>query len=235
MQVKTIKPQTVQKAVYEEIISALLSGRIAPGEKITIEGLARSMGVSLMPVRAALQKLEGENFITVGKNRRIIVSELTSESLVELLEIRLLLEGHAAAKACAMRSEEAADQLEKVNEECETAKDPDTYLLANKEFHRIIYSQAKMPMLDEIIFSLWRRVSPYLRILLSYEEDFDAGNFNKTHLGMVRAFRHRDKRAMRKWLTQDLTAAANFVQKRLDTARGGGGNPIRRYLQRDPE
>jgi len=233
MQMKTIKPPTVQKAVYEEVIGALLSGRIAPGEKITIEGLAKSMGVSIMPVRAALQKLEGENFITVGKNRRIIVTELTSESLVELLEIRLILEGYAAQKACRIRSEESVVQLEKVNEECENAKDADTYLLANKEFHRIIYSQAKMPMLDEIIFSLWRRVSPYLRILLSYEEDFDAGNFNKTHRGMVKAFRDRDKKSIKKWLTQDLTEAATFVRRRLDKERIGGGNTIRRYLKHE--
>jgi DNA-binding GntR family transcriptional regulator len=235
MQMKPVKPPTVQKAVYEEIIAALLSGKIAPGEKITIEGLAKSMGVSIMPVRAALQKLEGENFITVGKNRRIIVSELTSESLVELLEIRLLLEGYAAAKACTMRNEESVMQLEKVNEQCENAKNADTYLVANKEFHRIIYSQAKMPMLDEIIFSLWRRVSPYLRILLSYEEDFDAGDFIKTHRGMLKAFRHRDKKAIKKWLTQDLTEAATFVQRRLDKERTGGGNPIRKYLKRDPQ
>jgi DNA-binding GntR family transcriptional regulator len=228
MQVRAIKPQTVQKAVYEEIIGALLSGRIAPGEKITIEGLAKSMGVSLMPVRAALQKLEGENFITVGKNRRILVKELTSESLDELLEIRLILECYAAQKACRIRSEEAVVQLEKVNEQCENAKDTDTYLLANKEFHRIIYSQAKMPMLDEIIFSLWRRVSPYLRILLSYEEDFDTGDFLKTHRGMLKAFRDRDKKAIKKWLTQDLTEAATFVQRRLDKERTGGGNPIRK-------
>ena len=102
-EIKTIKSPTVQKAVYEELIDALLSGRIAPGEKITIEGLAKSMGVSIMPVRAALQKLEGENFITVGKNRRIIVTELTSENLVELLEIRLVLECYAAEKACTIR------------------------------------------------------------------------------------------------------------------------------------
>ena len=157
MQMRTIKPPTVQKAVYEEVIGALLSGRIAPGEKITIEGLAKSMGVSIMPVRVALQKLEGENFITVGKNRRIIVTELTSENLVELLEIRLVLECYAAEKACTMRSDDSLVQLEEANEQCENAKDADTYLLANKEFHRTIYSQAKMPMLDEIIFSLWRR------------------------------------------------------------------------------
>lgn len=143
MQMRTIKPPTVQKAVYEEVIEALLSGRIAPGAKITIEGLAKSMGVSIMPVRAALQKLEGENFITVGKNRRIIVTELTSENLVELLEIRLILECYAAAKACTMRSEESVVQLERVNEQCEKSKDADTYLLANKEFHRSIYSRRK--------------------------------------------------------------------------------------------
>jgi DNA-binding GntR family transcriptional regulator len=215
MEIRTVKSPTIQKAVYEELIDALLSGRIAPGEKITIAGLAKSMGVSFMPVRGALQKLEAENFITVGSNRRIIVTELTSENLLELLEIRLILECFAAEKACRIRSEDSLVQLEKLNEQCANAKDADTYLFANKEFHRTVYSQAKMPLLDETINSLWRRFSPYLRILLSYEADFIASNFNANHLGVMKALRNRDEKAIKKWLTKDLSDAAEFISKRL--------------------
>jgi DNA-binding GntR family transcriptional regulator len=222
MEIKTIKSPTIQKAVYEELIDALLSGRIAPGEKITIAGLAASMGVSFMPVRGALQKLEAENFITVGSNRRIIVTELTSENLLELLEIRLILECLAAEKACRIRSEDSLVQLEKLNEQCANAKDADAYLLANKEFHQAIYSQAKMPMLDETINSLWRRFSPYLRILLSYEEDFAGGNFNTSHIGILKALRNKDEKAIKKWLTKDLTEAAKFVSRRLKKEKMAG-------------
>lgn len=216
MDIRTIKSPSIQKAVYEELIDALLSGRIAPGEKITIAGLAKSMGVSFMPVRGALQKLEAENFITVGANRRIMVTELTSENLLELLEIRLILECHAAEKACTIRSEESLIQLEKLSEQCANAKDADAYLLANKKFHQTIYSQARMPLLDETIQSLWKRFSPYLRILLSYDEDFIASNFNASHSGMLKALRKKDQKAMKQWLTKDLSNAARFVSKRID-------------------
>jgi len=216
MEIRTIKSPSIQKAVYEELIDALLSGRIAPGEKITIAGLAKSMGVSFMPVRGALQKLEAENFITVGANRRIIVTELTSENLLELLEIRLILECHAAEKACKIRSDGSLVQLEKLNEQCTHAKDADAFLRANKEFHRMIYAQAKMPMLDEIINSLWRRFSPYLRILLSYEEDFIASNFNVNHIGVLKALRNKDQKAIKKWLTKDLSDAARYIARRLE-------------------
>ena len=219
MEIRSIKSPSIQKAVYEELIDALLSGRIAPGEKITIAGLAQSMGVSFMPVRGALQKLEAENFITVGTNRRIVVTELTSENLLELLEIRLILECHAAEKACKTRSEDSLAQLEKLNEQCAHAQDADTYLRANKEFHRMIYAQAKMPMLDETINALWRRVSPYLRILLSYEEDFMAGHFHTNHMGMLKALRDKDQKAMKKWLTKDLSDAASYIARRLEEGK----------------
>ncbi len=216
MDIKNIRSSTIQNTVYEELLDAILSGRITPGEKITIEGLAKLMGVSLMPVRVALQKLEAENFITIGKNRRITVTELSPENLLELLKIRLMLECYAAEKACKIRSEDSLIQLERLNEQCANAKDANAYLQANKEFHRIIYSQAKMPMLEEIINSLWRRVSLYLHILLRYEEDFKAGDFNTNHVGMLKAMRNRDSKAIRKWLTKDLIEAAKLVKRRLE-------------------
>jgi DNA-binding GntR family transcriptional regulator len=222
IKIGSVQLSTIQDKVYDELLTSLLSGRISPGEKLTIESIATMMGVSLTPVRVALQRLEVENFIRIGKNRRITVTELSTNNLLELLKIRLMLECYAAEKACKYRSEESLIQLTATNEKCDASDDPDAYLLANREFHRIIYSEANMPMLEEIIGLLWKRASPYLHILLRSEDDFKAGNFNKNHKGMLTAMRQKDPREMKKWLTKDLTEAAKFVRRRLEKERISG-------------
>lgn len=219
MNIGFVRSSTIQNTVYEELLQAMLCGRITPGEKLTMEGIAKLMGVSLTPVRVALQKLESGNFITIGRNRRITVKELSTDNLLELLEIRLILECYTAEKACRTRSEESLSQLAAANEKCDTADDPDAYLQANREFHGIIYSQANMPMLEEIINLLWKRASPYLHILLRSEEDFKAGNFNKNHKGMLTAMVRKNPKAIKKWLTKDLTEAAKLVRRKLEKER----------------
>jgi DNA-binding GntR family transcriptional regulator len=219
MDIRPIQLTRVQDSVYEELLQVILSGRIPPGETITLEGLAKIMDVSVMPVRVALQKLEAGGFVTIGRNRRIRIAELSPENLLEIHKIRLMLEGHAAERACMRRREESLKQLEKFNHECIEAEDEDTYLRANREFHMTIYSEANMPILMEVIESLWNRFSPYLHILLRNEQDFKAGEFHITHRGMLDAMQNKDPKAMRKWLTMDLKRAATLVRQRLETNR----------------
>ena len=51
MDIKPIESETIQDKVYVELMRAILSGRVPPGERLTIEGVAKMMNVSLMPVR----------------------------------------------------------------------------------------------------------------------------------------------------------------------------------------
>lgn len=217
--IEPVRLSTIQNAVYEQLLNAMLAGRISPGQKLTIEGIADMMGVSLTPVRVALKKLESDAFIVIGKNRRITVKELSPENVLELLEVRLMLECRAVEVACERRSDACLDELASMNRRCQAADSPDAYLAANRQFHKIIYSQARMPMLAEVIDALWNRASPYLHILLRSEQAFRAANFNENHKGMLTALSQRDPKAMRSWLTRDLTEAANLVKRRLETER----------------
>ena len=115
MDIKPIRSSRIQDNVYEQLMEA--------GQRITMEGLANIMDVSIMPVRVALQKLEVGGFVTIGKNRRIHISELSPDNLIEILEVRLLLECYAAEKACKTRSEETLKRLEKLHRLCNHAKD----------------------------------------------------------------------------------------------------------------
>ncbi len=67
---KKLKSVTIQDAVYEELVQAIISGRIKPGEKITLEAIAKDLDVSIMPVREAMRRLEERKFVTIQRNRK---------------------------------------------------------------------------------------------------------------------------------------------------------------------
>ncbi|MFC1579419.1 GntR family transcriptional regulator [Thermodesulfobacteriota bacterium] len=213
MDIKPIRSSRIQDNVYDHLLEAILSGSLPPGQRITMEGLANIMDVSIMPVRVALQRLEVGGFVTIGKNRRIRISELSQENLFEILEIRLLLECYAAEKACKTRSEAFLKRLEKIYRLCTRAKDENTYLQANREFHMTIYAEAKKPILMETIDTLWNRYSPYLHILLRNEQTYKTKVFHDPHGKIIEAMKDKDPKAIRKWLAEDLWKAADIIKQ----------------------
>jgi DNA-binding GntR family transcriptional regulator len=166
-----------------------------------------------MPVREAIRKLEAGNLISIKKNRRIVVKELSSENLKEILNIRLYLEGLAAKRAARIRSDSSLEQLEKLLDAMNSAKDEETYLRINREFHRAIYKEANLPILLEIIDILWERISPYLHILLREEKVASVTASAKNHKGMLRGMRERNSSEVCKWLKKDLTSAASTISR----------------------
>jgi DNA-binding GntR family transcriptional regulator len=88
--------------VYEAIFAQLMSLRIAPGSRITVDNLVKEFNVSHTPIREALGRLEGEGLVL--KTHLIgyrAAPQITRRRFDELYELRLLLEPAAAAKATA--------------------------------------------------------------------------------------------------------------------------------------
>ena len=201
---------TLKDAAYENIRKAIVSGKLAPGTQVTISHLAEQMGVSLMPVRESLKKLEAQNLIKINKNRRITVTKYSAEELSELLEIRLHLESMAATKGSTNCTNETIAKLELLIEEMEHAKDIEDYFEKNRDFHLAIYQLANMSILSGIIHDLWLRVSPYLHILIAELSDFRT-RATPYHVGMVRGLREKDAHKVNKYLKLDLKNAADVI------------------------
>ncbi|MER8400118.1 GntR family transcriptional regulator [Mesorhizobium sp. M0306] len=92
--------------VYEAIFAQLMSLKIAPGSRITVDSLVKEFNVSHTPIREALGRLEGEGLVL--KTHLIgyrAAPQITKRRFDELYELRLLLEPHAAAKAAALMDE----------------------------------------------------------------------------------------------------------------------------------
>lgn len=106
------RPISLANEVYETIFSQLMALKIAPGSRITVDNLARELGVSQTPIREALGRLEGEGL--VHKTHLIGFSaapQISAGKFGELYELRLLLEPNAARRAVAEMTDETLSAL----------------------------------------------------------------------------------------------------------------------------
>lgn len=103
-------------AATELIREAIIEGRIAPGQRLKEEELARELGISRTPIREALLILQAEGLVEAAPNRGAAVRTHNAEDLDDLYQLRALLEGHAARRAAARLSQ---PQLAELYQSCD--------------------------------------------------------------------------------------------------------------------
>ena len=108
--------QNASVAATELIREAILDGRLDPGSRLKEEELARELGISRTPVREALLMLQAEGLIETTPNRGAVVRTHDAEDLIDLYQLRALLEGYAARQAAARVTEA---ELEMLRESCD--------------------------------------------------------------------------------------------------------------------
>ncbi len=209
MVVNKIETMSLQEAVYQELLTAIVSGKLAPGERIILAKMAKDLDVSVMPVREAIRRLQARHFITIEKNKQIIVNHLSPRIFNQVLEARKLLEGHVVKIASKIRSDASIKKLERLHRQLEKEKDDETALEINREFHRAIYQEADLPILLDIIDSLWERVSPYFYQNTENDDYWAERIFMEYHLGMLEGMQQKKPAITYKWLIKDLTVGAD--------------------------
>jgi DNA-binding GntR family transcriptional regulator len=209
--------QTLSGDVYKQLSDLLMSGRVMPGEQLSLRTIAEGLGVSVMPVREAVHRLLSEKALVLLPNRILRVPTMTVSQFREITAIRIHLESLAVSQAATLIDDRAIAEIQTAHERFSremSAKKPDESRLIslNKELHFAIYRQAHMPMLLEMIESLWLRIGP----ILNY--DFRSGSSRvKEHVSashhqrIVDALRQRDAVAASQALAGDLQGAADFI------------------------
>jgi DNA-binding GntR family transcriptional regulator len=139
--------------VHDELRHAILDGALGPGERLRAEALAERFGTSRTPVREALLRLEREGLVDVQPNRGAVVRPFDTADLLDLYEVRALIEPHAAARAATRIAPAALERLRELCRLAELRDGADARAVAdeiayNEEFHRIILAAAGSPHLD---------------------------------------------------------------------------------------
>jgi DNA-binding GntR family transcriptional regulator len=139
--------------VSEELREAILSGEFGPGERLRTVSLAKRFGSSRTPVREALVQLEGEGLVDIEPRRGAVVRPFASADLIDLYEVRILLEPAAAARAALRVNSQQLDRLAAlvVLSDARGGRDTgaiDDQIAWNEEFHAIVIEAAGSPRLS---------------------------------------------------------------------------------------
>lgn len=136
------RPQGIVDEVFELIRADIMALRIPPDSRISIDELARKLGVSQTPIREALSRLEATGLVT---KRHLFgyccAPQLDRRQLDELYELRLLLEPFAARCAAERMSEDQlreVSELAKAMEPGETRHSYDRFAVQDSELHDLI-------------------------------------------------------------------------------------------------
>lgn len=163
------KSEYVLKIVKDRI----LDGTYAQGANITISKVANELGVSIIPVREAIKRLESEGLIEIHPNKGAKVIEIDRKQVNEIGRARAVLEGYAGASAIAYITQEDIDLLRYYNEKMMQyyyQGDDVHYSQMNKEFHRHIYRKCPYEKINELIVNLWDGTG-YTKSVFAYFPD----------------------------------------------------------------
>lgn len=156
--------RTLAEKAFGILHDAIVSGVLRPGERLPIEDLAAITGMSPMPIREALRRLDGVGLVENVPHRGAHVAHLSVEDLKEVYDCRLMLEiptiGRAAAKFNEDDVANATSWLGRLEEALTRENDADS-LEAHTEFHFALYRAADSHWLIRLIAPLWDSAERY--------------------------------------------------------------------------
>jgi DNA-binding GntR family transcriptional regulator len=168
--------QSSPEVIAESLRQAIIDGRLAPGESLRQENLAKHFAVSRIPVREALRQLESEGWIVLQRDRGARVSPLSVEEVREIYEIRASLEATALRLAAPHHTPQSLKQSAAALRASSSERDHSRYPQLNREFHLSLYAPAGRPRLSAMIDSLHSQGERYLRLKLdmpAYKHESD--------------------------------------------------------------
>ena len=155
---------TVQHATLLALREGIAAGRYEPGQQLRQEILAHDFGVSVPPVREALQTLEAEGQVVYAPRRGYFVARLSRAELRETYRIRDLLETEAIARAVGTLTRDDIARMRGAIRDMERAHrsaDVAALTAANRRFHFTVFDAAAMPRMAGMIRVLWDGTDHY--------------------------------------------------------------------------
>lgn len=137
-------PRDKTRRVYDHVMERIVAGDFAAGDPIHIGTLAGETGVSLIPVREALRRLESEGLVEFEFHRGARVAELGAEGYRDVMQTQAVLEGLAVSLSAPLLTAEDLDRARELNALMDAAHergDFHAYNEASLEFHGLLQSR----------------------------------------------------------------------------------------------
>ncbi|KAB2879233.1 MAG: GntR family transcriptional regulator [Albidovulum sp.] len=191
--------------LYRSLRQQIMHGELAPGQALTLRGLAKSYGVSMTPAREALRRLAAEGALTLSASGRVTTPDLSQERIEELATLRALIETELATRALPRAHMALIERLQVINmanAEAAVKRDAVAYIRTNLEFHRTLYLRAQAPAMLAVAETVWLQLGPTMRAVYSRLHRSDPP---QTHRMILAALKAGDEPALRLAVRTDVT------------------------------
>lgn len=160
--------------VYSEVKRRILDLRMPPGSEFTEGELVDDLGVSKTPVREALARLRQENLVVAVPRSGYRVTPVTVKDARDLMALRTLLEGEAAALAAQRGAD--SERLKKLDELCNMSYDASSresvvsFLQVNRDFHLAVAELSGNERLAEMLIGVLEQLQRVMHLGLALTE-----------------------------------------------------------------
>jgi DNA-binding GntR family transcriptional regulator len=203
--VRIVVANSLVDQVTEQIRASIITGLLPPGQRFSGALLANQMGVSHIPVREALRRLETEGLITMHRARLAVVNPMDRQDLEGIYRLRKLIEPTLAALGCELLSTPEVERLEELHS---VFADPDANVeeiqRAHEEFHLRVVKPAASEWELRILAYLWSANRRYARLLFDLADPQVRGSLGRGHVALVAAARSRSPERIQKALCHHL-------------------------------
>ena len=210
--------RTLSERVFEIVREQIVNGKLPEDMPIRQDALASELGVSKIPLREALARLEQEGLLKSHANRGYFVQPMSADQVNEIFALRLAIEPRAAAYAARRATDEDRTRASKAYEDLETAANTNLADVAmrNRDFHTALVRAGGKLLTTQLVERLAILAERYVIAHLQ-----PAGRDARAHLehrGLFDAWMKRDSPQVEKRLKAHIQGTLTDLRTQFDAA-----------------
>lgn len=186
--------RTAQELVRDTLRTAILTGQIPAGTRLVQADLAEQLQVSTTPVREALRSLAAEGLVKLDAHRGAVVRGLDDREVLEIFELRCLLEPAVLERAIPRVTEEQLAEAAEIETKMSVETDPARWGQLNRQFHGVFMTAAESERLRQMVETLQDAFSAYI-VSAMVRDARRRDRANDQHRTLLEAVRKRDVKA----------------------------------------
>ncbi|MBS3787349.1 GntR family transcriptional regulator [Candidatus Bipolaricaulota bacterium] len=190
---------SLKEEVYNLLKELILVNEFLPGQKLSIEELARELDISPTPIREALSKLESDGLIELSRNKRPKVTQITENDVHETYEVRRFLEPQVAKEATKNLPPDPLRNLKERMVKFSSSDQKSTSQVFHEldlELNKLIFQTVDNDFLNELL-SVIKNRSVRIRFLAESVQHREKDKFiekgNEEHLSIIEAMENKDE------------------------------------------
>lgn len=206
-----VRETSLAKLVRDDLLAAILQGKLTPGQRINEPDVAARLQVSRVPVREALRELESSGLVVARKHSGVFVRQLDGAEIADLYKMRALLDGYAGRCVAQLSQKKRASLLTQLTGsvvlmyEAAQGQDVQAYYAENLRFHWSIVVAAESATLTETYRGIVQKL--HLARLKNLAKDVGMQASIAEHTEMIDTLGSADPARCEAMLSQHVTDA----------------------------